>query len=160
MTMNKTLLSFVLFLTLTTCSVKQEESDPTNDTRAMIQKNLLEFAAYAKAKDADSMLSMFDNSDDIMLVGSDSSEVKRGRKEIKDLLQVALGKPYIINWDFNNAEVFTSNQVAWAFVNNSVMLLNEDGSEIRIPYRLTSVWIKNGKDWKLKFFNGSIPGKG
>lgn len=158
--MNKTLLSFVLLLTLTTCSVKHEESDSTNDTKTMIQKNLLVFAAYAKAKDTDSMLSMFDNSDDIMLVGTDSSEVKRGRKEIKDLLQVALGKPYIINWDFNNAEVFTSNQVAWAFVNNSVILLNKDGSEIRIPYRLTSVWIKNGKDWKLKFFNGSIPGKG
>jgi ketosteroid isomerase-like protein len=158
--MNKTLLIFGLLLTLTTCSVKQEESESTSETRIMIQKNLLKFAAYAKAKDADSMLSMFDNADDIMMVGSDSSEVKHGRKEIKDLLQVALGKPYIINWNFTNAEVFTSNQVAWAFVNNSVILLNEDGSEVRIPYRLTSVWIKNGKDWKLKFFNGSIPGKG
>ena len=106
------------------------------------------------------MLSMFDSSDDVMLIGSDSSEVKYGHKEIRDLLQETLSKPYIINWDFNNAKIFTSNQVAWAFVNSSVMLQNEDGSEIRIPYRLTTVWIKSGEHWKLEFFNGSIPGNG
>ena len=158
--MNKTLIIFSILLTLTTCSVEQEQSDSANDTRTIIQKNLLEFAAYAKAKNSDSMLSMFDSSDDIMLVGSDSSEIKHGRREIKDLLQGTLSKPYIINWDFTHADIFTSNQVAWAFVNSSVTLQNEDGSEIRVPYRLTTVWVKNGENWKLKFFNGSIPGKG
>jgi ketosteroid isomerase-like protein len=158
--MNKTLIIISTILTLTNCSVKQEQSDSTNDTKAIIQKNLLEFADYAKAKNPELILSMFDDSDDIMLVGSDSSEIKHGRKEIRDLVQATLSKPYIINWDFNNAEIFTSNQVAWAFVNNTIMLQNEDGSEIRIPYRLTTVWIKSGEKWKLKFFNGSIPGKG
>ncbi len=158
--MNKTLIILSTILTLTTCSVKQERNDSPNDTKSIIQKNLLEFAAYAKAKNSNSMLSMFDSSDDIMLIGSDSSEVKHGHEEIRDLLQRTLSKPYIINWDFNNAEIFTSNQVAWAFVNSSVMLQNENGSEIRIPYRLTTVWIKSGENWKLKFFNGSIPGNG
>jgi ketosteroid isomerase-like protein len=158
--MNKIQSVFTISLILTGCTLKQEQTDSEKNVTSIIQKNLIQFATYAKEKDADSMLSMFDNSDDIMLVGSDSSEVKHGRKEIRNLLHAALSKPYIINWDFTNAEVFTSSEVAWAFVNSSVMLLNEDGSEIRIPYRLTSVWIKQGENWKLKFFNGSIPGKG
>ena len=158
--MNKTLSIFTFSIILTACSVRQEQSDSTKDTRTTIQKNLLKFAASAKAKNADSMLSMFDNSDDIMLIGSDSSEVKRGRKEIRELIQMSLSKPYTINWDFNNAEIFNSDNVAWAFVNGSAALLNDNGSEIRIPYRLTSIWIKRGVNWKIKLFSGSIPGKG
>lgn len=157
--MNKTLVIFFILLTLTACSAKQQ-IEPPNDTKSIIQKNLLEFASYAKAKNSDSMLAMFDSSNDIMLVGSDSSEIKHGREEISDLIQATFSKPYIINWDFSNAEIFTSNQIAWAFVNSSLILQNADGSEIRMPYRLTTVWIKSGENWKLKFFNGSIPGKG
>ena len=158
--MYKSTITFLLLLTLTSCFIEQEESNSPKDTMATIQKNLLEFAAYAKAKDADSMILMFDNSNDILLVGSDSSEIKHGLKEISDSFKERLSKPYTINWDFTNAEIFATNQVAWAFNNKSVTLLNADGSQIRIPYRLTSVWIKKGKNWKLKFFNGSVPGKG
>jgi ketosteroid isomerase-like protein len=158
--MNKPLTIILFLLTLISCSSKQEESDSAKDAKAIIQKNLLDFASHAKAKDADSILTMFDNSDDIMLVGSDSSEVKHGLKEISDLVKGATNKPYTINWDFTNAEIFATSQVAWAFNNNYLTLLNSDGSQIRVPYRLTSVWVKKGKNWKLKFFNGSVPGKG
>jgi ketosteroid isomerase-like protein len=158
--MYKLLIISLFLLTLMSCSKKQEESDSTKDTKAIIQKNLLDFASYVKAKDADSIISMFDNSEDIMLVGSDSSEVKHGRKEISDLIKGAINKPYTINWDFTNAEIFATSQVAWAFNNNYLTLLNANGSQIRVPYRLTSVWVKKGKNWKLKFFNGSVPGKG
>ncbi len=60
------------------------------------------------------MLSMFNNSNDTILVGSDSSEVKYDSKEARELIQMDSSKSCTTRWNFSNAEIFTRDEAAWA----------------------------------------------
>lgn len=136
------------------------KSDSSKQIEGIIQENLIQMSKYAMKKESDSILGMFDESDEILLVGSDSSEVRHGKKEIGKLIKEVMAKPYLIHWDFSGSSIYTTENVAWAFSNKTIVLEDDKGGKITSPYRLTSVWVKRGSKWKLKLFNGSVPGRG
>ena len=156
---NTILLNFFLLIMMIACTESGRDI-PTKNTETAIQKNLLQMSAYAEKKEIDSFLAMFDDSENILLVGSDSSEIRSGKNEISGLVKEVMSKPYRIHWDFTDSKIYSSQNVAWAFSNKNIILEFDSGEKTISPYRLTTVWIKKGDQWKIRLFNGSVPGKG
>ena len=149
----------LLLVCITMACNELKKDDSSKNVEGIIQENLKQMSKYIERKEPDSLLSMFEDSDESLLVGSDSSEVKHGRKEIRSHIYEVMAKPYRIHFDFSGASIYSTPEIAWAFSNKTIVIEAEMGEKTTSAYRLTSVWVKRGNKCKLKLFNGSVPEK-
>jgi hypothetical protein len=109
-------------------------------------------------KDLQKVMSVFDDGDDIMLIGSDSGEVKIGRKKVERFLKWILSQSFVFYFDMDIKSVNSSNNIGWFFGEGKMVFLGTDGKAVNsTPYRISAVMVKRGEEWKWKFFSGSIP---
>jgi len=114
--------------------------------------------AYAKAycsKDIDAMMNIFDNSDNISVVGTGADELCVGLIEIKDLF-------------LRNFEEATANKFEWNWMdirlseNHAVVsviltiYLEYKGDKLKLPIRWTIVLKNKNKKWVWIHRNASI----
>lgn len=126
------------------------------DYKTEIRKVLDTWNDVAKKRDVNAFMNQFDNSDDIILVGSDSAEISKGRTEIKRFIEFLFSQ-YSFQWDYQSLTITGNENTAWAFTDGYMMITGNDGKTMVTPYRFTAVFVKRGKEWKWRLYNGSIP---
>ncbi len=126
------------------------------DYKTEIKKVLDTWNEIGKKRDVNAFMNAFDNSDDIILVGSDSAEISNGRTEIKQFI-ASLFAQFSFQWDYQSLTITGNENTAWAFTDGHMSVTDNNGKVLVTPYRFTAIFIKRGKEWKWKLYNGSIP---
>lgn len=126
------------------------------DYKLEIKKVLDTWNAVAKKRDINAFMNQFDNSDDIILVGSDSAEIYKGREGIKQFIS-NLFSQFSFQWDLQSLTITSNENTAWAFTDGHMTVTDNNGKVLVTPYRFTAIFVKRGNEWKWKLYNGSIP---
>ena len=137
-----------------TLSVNNEASFV--NAEAAIKKSIQDWADACKNKDYNKATNLFDSTSDVMLIGSDSSEVLVGREQIAAFLKTMLSQPFTLSWEIKKIDVFHHQQTAWAYADGA-LLVTEKANTTRLPYRFVVVLAERNKEWKWKLYHGSEP---
>jgi ketosteroid isomerase-like protein len=145
----------ILFTSLLFISSTYAQSQKSN-TSTEIRKSLQLWNETAKKRDINAFMNLFDSSSNIILAGSDSGEIFKGRVQIMQWVS-ALLEHHSFEWDMKQIEIDNYENCAWIFMDGSMIITNDKGEQNKTPYRFTGVLIKRGDTWKWRLFNGSIP---
>jgi ketosteroid isomerase-like protein len=110
----------------------------------------------AKNSDTDQLMSLFDNSENIMLIGSNKGEIWKGKDQIKGHLN-SIFPQESVSWEMTRVDIDGNNNTAWVFVDGSIIISDKKGEPVKAPYRFTGIMVKKDKVWKWRLFDGSIP---
>lgn len=129
---------------------------PDDKVKMQISKTLETWSVACKNADVDQVMSMFDNTATIMVVGSDKGEINKGKDEIKKWLDQLFGVAGF-SWEMKRIDIDDNGKTAWVFMDgNMVVNFHKGGTKIT-PYRFTGILVKKKGEWKWRVFNGSIP---
>lgn len=112
--------------------------------------------AAAKNSNVDQFMSLYDNTDNIMLIGSDTAEIWKGKDKIRGHLTESFAH-YSISWKMDRIDIDYNGGTAWVFVDGLMIINTDKGETIKNPYRFTGILIKKSGVWKWRLFHGSIP---
>lgn len=104
----------------------------------------------------DQMMSMFDDSDNIMVIGSANGEINKGKDEIRKWISQLYGFAGF-SWEMNRVDIDSNGKTAWVFVDGSMILNFKKGDTRKAPYRFTGIMVKKNNQWKWRLFDGSVP---
>lgn len=121
-----------------------------------ITQALSDWNTHAKNGDLEKFMALYDNSDNIMLVGSDSGEIFKGKVEIRQWL-TALLKHAGFSWEMNRIDIDGYKKTAWVFIDGYMIVKWDTGQSRKGPYRFTGIMVKKKGVWKWRLFDGSIP---
>jgi len=127
------------------------------DINSEIRKGLDRLNEVLATKDLKTVMSIYDDSNDIIVIGSDSGEVFIGKERVQEFMKVIVSMPFIFSFDMDNVIINHDNNNAWVFVDGKMVHTRSDWKVSKIPYRIMAVMVKQGDDWKWKVFSGSIP---
>jgi ketosteroid isomerase-like protein len=125
-----------------------------------IQKAIDGFSETSGRGDLAGVLAKFDDQADILLVGSDTGEIYKGRAA----MEVWLGSLYKssgFSWQMDRVDISHNGNTAWAFVEGKMKVTNKSTGKLRFsnPYRFSVVFVRKENHWVLRLFHGSAPGK-
>jgi ketosteroid isomerase-like protein len=146
-------LFFILCTGLLT-SLKAQTSPATVKSEIMDALQLWNNAA--KNANVEACMAQFDKTDDIILVGSDSGEIYKGKEEIRGWL-TRLFKHAGFSWEMNRIDIDSHDNTAWVFMNGKMVVKWDSGQTRKTPYRFTGILVKENNVWKWRLFNGSNP---
>ena len=147
-------ISFILFYFLgSITSFCQVKSDKTLDE---IKVALQVWNETANKSDLDGFMNLFDDNENIILVGSDSAEIYKGKEQIRKWLGV-LFKYNSFVWDMKRIDIDSHKQTAWVFADGYMVVTPHKGKQFKVPYRYSGILIKRKAGWKWRMFDGSIP---
>jgi len=146
---------FSLLFSLVVASYTFAQNKPA-DITAEIRHSLNLWNETAKKADLNAFVDLFDSSPNILLVGSDSGEIFKGKEQISQWAS-SLFEHHRFEWDMQQIEIDNYQGCAWVFMNGSMIVTNDQGKKSKTPYRFTGVMIKRNGQWKWRLFNGSIP---
>jgi ketosteroid isomerase-like protein len=137
----------------------QQDGNTNNQTDEVseIRKGLLRMNEMLATKDLQSVMSIYDDSDDIMVVGSDSGEVFIGKERVRVFMKMIVSMPFIFSFEIDKPVINQHQDIAWVFCDSKMVHTRTNGKVSKIPYRITAVLVKKGNEWKWKMFSGSIP---
>jgi ketosteroid isomerase-like protein len=143
------------FFSLTSASlIAQGFSDKVKNE---ISEALNRFNAAAQNASTDQIMSLFDDSENIIFIGSDSGEIWRGSEQIRGHLNSIFPEEHV-NLEMDRIDIDYNNNTAWVFVDGSINISNDKGEKFQAPYRFTAILVKKGSEWKWRMFSGSTPG--
>ena len=145
---------FVLILSLTVPSVSAQKS--SEKVKSEIKKALELWNTTAKTANLEKSLSLFDSSDEIMLVGSAGGEINKGKEEIRKWLGQIYGFAGF-SWEMNKVDIDYNGKTAWVFVDGKMIVNFHKGGQKITPYRFTGILVKKKGVWKWRLFDGSVP---
>jgi hypothetical protein len=131
----------------------QMKSDKVN---AEITEALKLWNTATKNANTDQAIALFDISDNIMVIGSDSGEVFKGKNQISGWLN-AIFKHNSFSWEMNRTDIDYNENTAWIFMDGSMIVTNDKGKIRKTPYRFTGIMVRKKGEWKWRLFDGSIP---
>jgi ketosteroid isomerase-like protein len=132
--------------------MKGSEGSVEEDIRASLES----WNQAAKNRDLDKFMAQFDDTPEIMLIGSDSGEIFKGKAQIKKWLKSLFGFASF-SWEMDRIDIDHFENTAWVFMEGYMVVTNEKGSAGRAPYRFTGILVKKDNEWKWRLFNGSVP---
>jgi ketosteroid isomerase-like protein len=135
---------------------KTAARSPANSDEAVLQ-TLTALNDVLARRDLAGFMALFEDDDDIMLLGSDAGEVFRGRAEVGGFLKRLYGLPFTFAFDMPNATVRRKGHHAWLFADGAMVHKRADGSETRRPYRIVLVMKRHDDAWRWQLFSGSVP---
>ena len=104
-------------------------------------------------------LAQFDKDADIMMVGSASTEVFKGRAALGEWLGKVFSEVRI-SFQMNKVDISSNGDIAWAFVEGTETARDLNGNLLGVkPYRFSAVLVKKGHAWVWRLFHGSVPEK-
>ncbi|KAA3437639.1 YybH family protein [Rufibacter hautae] len=124
-----------------------------------VKQTLTDWNEAIMYKDIEKAISVFDDNANVIVIGSGKEEVHKGNAEIRKFLERFFTNPFSASWDMSNVSIDSNKKTAWAFVNGEATIKGDDGSIIKMPYRITVVMVWKGATWKWRLFNGSVPEK-
>jgi len=127
------------------------------DVDSSIIKSLDDMNKMLATKDLQKIMSVFEDGEDIMLVGSDSGEVYIGREQIEEFFKMIVSLPFVFSFEMNILSVNQINNTGWFFGEGKMIHTRPDGKVTFVPYRITAILVKKGNEWKWKVFSGAIP---
>jgi len=124
-----------------------------------IRHALEKFSELSSRGDLQLFLAQFDEDANIMMVGSESTEVFKGRAA----LEVWLGQVFSevrVSFQINSVDISHNGETAWAFVEGTETARDLSGKLLSVkPYRFSAVLVKKGDLWVWRLFHGSTPEK-
>jgi len=111
----------------------------------------------ASHADLDGVMQLFDDSGEVLLVGSDSGEIFRGKSAIRGWLGGLLSHNKF-SWDLSKTVIGLDGNTAWVFVDGAMTVADDKGGVSQTPYRFSGVLVKRQNAWKWHLFHGSVPG--
>lgn len=94
---------------------------------------------------------------DVLFVGSEADELARGPGGITNFLRTLVDAPVTISFEWSETHASVIGDGAWLFASGEAIVLGEDDSERRVPYRLTGVFVRREGQWLWTHFHGSEP---
>ena len=155
------LVTLILIAAAVGCTTPHTASDWTSTTladRTEILQNLASLNEVCARRDSAAFMAMFDDSDEILFVGSDKGEVFRGRAGVAAFIKILFGMPFTFSFEMPETTVRRQRDFAWAFVDGVMVRTGAAGEVSRNPYRFAVAMVRRGSTWKWQFFNGSVPG--
>jgi len=122
-----------------------------------IRKCLNRINEVLATRNLETIMSVFDDTDDIIVVGSDTGEIFIGRERVKYFMQALIDMPFVFSFEMDLVSINAGQNTAWAFVDGKMVHTKNDGTALKIPYRIMAVMVKKDSGWKWKVFSGSIP---
>jgi len=110
----------------------------------------------AKERDIEKAMSLFDDSENILLVGSDSGEICKGKEQISKWLKMLFDYASF-SWELDRVDIDYSGNTAWVFTEGKMVVTPSNGKTRKVPYRFTGILVKRNNVWKWRLFNGSNP---
>jgi ketosteroid isomerase-like protein len=160
------LLRFVLTSVLASLSLTslwggtaQHVADAAGDTATdhEIREGLFRMNDLLATKDLMKVMTLYDDSDDIAVIGSDSGEVFVGRERVRTFMKMIVSMPFVFSFDMDHPVINHDGNIAWVFVDANMVHTRSSGKVTRFPYRVTAIMVKRNDGWKWKMFSGSIP---
>ena len=136
--------------------VTSPAQEVTEKVRNEIGAALKAWNTAGKNAKIDDIMQLFDNSDNIMVVGSDSGEIYKGKDQIRGWLS-RIFKHNSFSWQMDRIDIDGNGNTAWVFVEGFMLVTNDKGKTGKTPYRFTGIMVKKSREWKWRLFNGSIP---
>lgn len=130
--------------------------NPSSKIRNEILKTLDQWNTASKNAELDKFMALFDDSENILLVGSAKGEVYKGKVQIREWLSQLYGFAGF-SWEMNSVEIDANKNTAWVFVEGFMVVKPHKGEARKTPYRFTGILVKKGGEWKWRLFNGSVP---
>lgn len=146
------LLFVVLFVFLLSGSLKSQVL--SDNVKTEITKTLELWNSTAKNSDLDKFMSFFDDNENILMVGSDSGEVFKGKEQIRGWLSQLFSFAGF-SWEMNRVDIDWNENTAWVFIDGKMVIESKPGKVRKAPYRFTGIMVKKGNEWKWRLFNGS-----
>jgi hypothetical protein len=139
-------------------SANADKNHAGNDVITKEVKTVLDlWNSTAKSRDTTHFMELFDNSNSIMLVGSDSGEVFKGKKQIEGWVKMLFAHRGF-SWEMNRLDIDHNGNTAWVFMDGFMIVTNDKGKTAKFPYRFTGILVKSKSLWKWRLFDGSVPG--
>ncbi len=160
------LLQFLIICILTVISEKaavaqtaQQGADVRQDQSSdhEILKWFYRMNEVLATKDLETVMTMYDDTEDIIVIGSDSGEVFVGRDRVKLFMKMIVSMPFVFSFEMDRPVITQRQNIAWMFSDGNMVHTRSNGKVSKVPYRITAVLIKKGNEWKWKMFSGSIP---
>jgi len=115
---------------------------------------LTRFTTMLERRDP-ALIDEFVDDADVLVVGSQASEIEIGRDQIAQMLKTLAAGPAVrFNWTQTRSSA--KGDIAWLFAAGDV-IISDQGKETRVPYRLTGVLERKNSTWKWRQFHGSEP---
>jgi uncharacterized protein (TIGR02246 family) len=134
---------------------------PTPEAKAReevaIHATLTRMNEVLAKRDQAGFLALFDDSDDIMVIGSDVGEVVKGRKGVQGFIKWIYSQKFTFAFDLQAVTVHQEGNFAWVYVDGHMLHVRPDGTSTKIPYRFALTMVKRGDQWRWQLFHGSIP---
>lgn len=84
---------------------------------------------------------LFDNSENIMLIGSNKGEIWKGKDQNKGHLD-SIFLQESVSWEMTRIDIDGNNNTAWVSVDGSIIISYKKGETIKAPYRFTGIMVK------------------
>lgn len=145
------------------CAVapKTEEAGMAND-QVEIRATLDALNDACAKRDIHAFMGLFEENDQILLVGSDTGEVYHGRKEISGFMEMLFNLPFVFSFDLKNLTLRQDRNSAWLFTDGNMIHTGDKGESAGTvaakPYRFSVTLVKRDEVWKWQLFHGSVPG--
>jgi ketosteroid isomerase-like protein len=124
---------------------------------AAIRAGLDTLNAAMARRDVPAVMALFDDTDDILLVGSDTGEVFRGRAAVAGFIQALCGLPFVFSFDLPDVIIRHGGRSAWVFADGAMVHTRDNSQATRVPYRFSLAMVKRGHEWRWQLFHGAIP---
>jgi uncharacterized protein (TIGR02246 family) len=154
---NSILLRFAFLIGFSIIHYSVFAQNSSEKVKNKIAETLKLFNTSAQNANTEQMMSLFDDSENIMFIGSDSAEIWKGRDQIRGHLNTIFPKESV-NLEMKKIEIDANGNTAWAFVDGYINISSEKGEKFRAPYRFTIIFVKKDENWKIMLFDGSNPG--
>jgi ketosteroid isomerase-like protein len=158
---NSVLIALICLIIAATGNSQTGMSDGKQEKNAAVKKEItatLEtWNNMAKSRDINHFMELFDDSENIMVAGSDSGEVYKGKVQIESWMKMLFAHRSF-SWEMNRVDIDHNGNTAWVFMDGSMIVTNDKGKTAKFPYRFTGILVKIKNTWKWRLFDGSVPG--
>lgn len=118
---------------------------------------LLDELAVALAEaDWRSVVDLFSDSDEVIMVGSEAAETAVGRSELTRLWRRVLSRGQKYQWNWSLLRTVQRGHLAWVYASATVSVESSSGVQ-EMEYRATLVVERQGADWKILMYHGAEP---
>ena len=115
-----------------------------------------DFGAAVSSQNLDAALATFSSHPDVLLMGSEESEIAKGPESVRSFLEAVLGSDSRVSWEWSTREATVVGSAGYVFAEGEVVVTSHSGT-FRKPYRMTGLLIQESEGWRWLCFHGAEP---
>ena len=155
--MKKNILFQAVLVILLSVSVNSLAAQKSSEkVKSEITETLKIWNAACKNAKLDQVMSMLDNSEGLMVVGSADGEINKGPDEARKWVSQIFGFAGF-SWEMTRIDIDSNGKTAWVFMDGKMIVDFHKGGQKVTPYRFAGILVKKKGAWKWRLFDGSVP---